>query len=73
MLNDINTLTTLQRERYDGFVREAAIRRLFRQQKSVEKSRQPAGKHSASANGAPSFYELFLRALQARIRTVRLS
>lgn len=73
MLNDINTLTTIQQERYNGFVKQAAMLRLLPVQKRTDKAHQAVASSSTPAQTTSTFYGLLLSALQTRIRALRPS
>ncbi len=73
MLNDVNTLTTIQQERYNGFVKQAAMLRLLPVQKRTSKARQAVASSATAAQTATTFYGLLLSALQTRIRALRPS
>ena len=73
MLNDINTLTTIQQERYNGFVNEAATLRLLPGQKRTGTPRKAVASSATAAKAATTFYGLLLSALQTRIRALRPS
>ena len=73
MLNDVNTLTTIQQERYNGFVKEAAMLRLLPGQKRAGTSRKAVASSARPAQTATTFYGLLLNALQTRIRALRPS
>lgn len=73
MLNDINTLTTIQQERYNGFVNEAATLRLLQRRQRISTPRKAVASSSTPARTATTFYGLLLSALQTRIRALRPS
>lgn len=73
MLNDVNTLTTIQQERYNGFVKQAAMLRLLPVHKRTSKAHQTVISSTTPAQTATTFYGLLLSALQTRIRALRPS
>ncbi len=73
MLNDINTLATIQQERYNGFVNEAATLRLLPRRQRSSTPRQAMAGSSSAAKPTMTFYGLLLNTLQTRIRALRPS
>ncbi len=70
MINDIGTLTTLQTERYNGFVHQAALLRLARGKKGSGEQRQATASRPAQTERVSSFSALLLTLLPARIRAI---
>ena len=73
MLNDINTLTTIQQERYNGFVNEAATLRLLQRRQRISTRRKAVASSATPGQTVTTFYGLLLSALQTRIRALRPS
>jgi len=73
MLNDVNTLATIQQERYNGFVQQAATRRLLAGSQPTTAQRAGTASKVSGLNPAAAIYGLLLNALQTRMRALRLS
>ncbi|MBX3012210.1 MAG: hypothetical protein KF832_11920 [Caldilineaceae bacterium] len=72
---DVDTLTTLQRERYQEFQRQAELLRLVRQQQSNQ-AVEPVGnvttpQQPVQVNVLTALQQLLRSALQTHIRAVR--
>ena len=73
MLNDVNTLAAIQQERYNGFVNQAATRRLLAAWQPTNVQRAWTASTFAKLNPAAAIYGLLLNALQTRMRALRPS
>ncbi|MCX6046722.1 MAG: hypothetical protein NT075_16585 [Chloroflexi bacterium] len=67
---DIHTLTTLQNERYDGFVRRAKMLRLLQLQNETNNLNQPPVTKPTARKAAPNLYQMVVTAMQTHIRTL---
>ncbi|MEZ4681525.1 MAG: hypothetical protein R2932_45665 [Caldilineaceae bacterium] len=68
MLIDTVTLTVIQRERYDEFVREAALRRLLRTEKNSSATAVAATNDAPTANLVTRLKQLLVTGLQTSLR-----
>lgn len=73
MLNDVNTLAAIQQERYNGFVNQAATRRLLADAQPTNTQRRGTAGKFSGLNPAAAIYGLLLNALQTRMRALRPS
>lgn len=73
MLNDVNTLVAIQQERYAGFVKQSAARRLLAAAQPTTAQRAGAASKFTGLNPAAAIYGLLLNALQTRMRMLRPS
>lgn len=67
---DVHTLTTLQNERYNGFVRRAEMWRLLRVQDGTNNPPQLSATRPEPMHAAPTLYQVLVTTMQAHIRTL---